>query len=1033
MLKLHGWWRPAAPGHGGGAVLWAEQEPLPSPAADPAPGSTPPAHPFAAPAERLRAAVSALAGTDSARDCGAAEASLQLPSVGSRPLASPAPGAEPASPPGGAAQAESAVWGTWQVPCLEVPAAHAPALLGALHRAEPCTRDPDTRIGPDLAHLAAVDSFAARLVDAGHLLPRLLGDPPQARWRPVLTVAGGEHFAALVSALPPAAAAHGAEPPSTALYRTLADLLDARARARLAAQTPPARGGHPLTAALVGPDARLRLGTGDDDSGGATAEGGIAARLYAWHTAAQREAGGARLVFRLVEPDPEDREAAGGEQWRVEFWVQSGADPSLQVALSALWLGDGADRLPAGVESAILEDLARAARHYPALRDVLAEPAPSALTLTTGRAHAFIREAAPRLSAAGFAVVLPEWSGRRSLELQLTTRERPGGGGIGADDLLDFSLRAACGGEHVDLDELAELARLKQPLVRLRGRWIEVDPGHVRTALAYLRRRGSGTMRREDALRMVLSPTGPAPLPVTGVDADGALGALFGGDAESRMAPLEAPEGFTGKLRPYQSRGAAWLRFLGELGLGAVLADDMGLGKTVQLLALLADERRAGAAPRPGPTLLVCPVSLVGNWQREAAGFAPGLDVHVHHGPARLHGNALAKAAGGADLVLTTYGMVLRDADELAAMPWHRVVCDEAQALKNAGTRQAQAVRRLAARSRIALTGTPVENNLDELWSVMEFANPGLLGSQQAFRTGIAARVERAAAEGAPAAEAGDDSAAQLRRITGPFILRRLKTDTAIISDLPDKQESRAWCTLTPEQASLYRAAVDDMAERLKGTEGIQRKGVVLAAMARLKQICNHPAQFLGDGSPLAGRSGKLERLQELLEHVVAAGDKALCFTQYTALGRRLAPYLAQHLGREVLWLHGGTPRAQREEMTHRFQTSPEPMVLLLSLKAAGTGLNLTAANHVLHIDRWWNPAVEDQATDRAFRIGQRRDVQVRKLICVGTLEERIDEMIEGKRRLAASAVGAGEDWLGDLSTDRLREVVRLAPEAVSP
>ncbi|MFD0804053.1 DEAD/DEAH box helicase, partial [Streptomonospora algeriensis] len=291
-----------------------------------------------------------------------------------------------------------------------------------------------------------------------------------------------------------------------------------------------------------------------------------------------------------------------------------------------------------------------------------------------------------------------------------------------------------------------------------------------------------------------------------------------------------------------------------------------------------------------------------------------------------------------------------------------------------------------------------------------------------------------AAGEHAPEAGGdGDDSAAQLRRITGPFILRRLKTDTAIISDLPDKQESRAWCTLTPEQASLYQAAVDDMAERLEGTEGIQRKGVVLAAMARLKQICNHPAQFLGDGSPLAGRSGKLERLQELLEHVVAAGDKALCFTQYTALGNRLAPYLARHLGREVLWLHGGTPRAHREEMTHRFQASPEPMVLLLSLKAAGTGLNLTAANHVLHIDRWWNPAVEDQATDRAFRIGQRRDVQVRKLICVGTLEERVDGMIERKRRLASSAVDAGEDWLGELSTARLREVVRLAPEAVAP
>ncbi|GAB3458507.1 DEAD/DEAH box helicase [Streptomonospora sediminis] len=1084
MLVLHGWWRAAAPQRAAAAVLWAEEGPLPSPAAyAPGPGQVPD-HPFAAPHARLRAALAELgcaaaaaepaaAGAGEAR--GAATAELRLPTTGTGPPASPALGQQPDQPAAAnpaAAPDASPAWGTWRVPCLAVPAAHAPPLLAALrcrsgdhHPGGPAARG--IGIGPGLAHLAAVDAFAAHLLDAGHLLPRLIGDPPQARWRPVLDPAGTDHFAALAAALPPAAAAPGdPHPPRTLVYTALGELLDSRARARLA-ETGPVGGGHRLTAALAGADARLvPAGTdrteldrpgrpGESAPAGAIgpADRRLAARLRAWHRDTQRDAGGARLVFRLAEPEPEpasgDQDgpsptaAAGrGEQWRVEFWVQSGGDPSLQVALSALWLGEGAERLPAGVESAMLADLSRAARHYPALRGVLNELAPAALTLTTGQAFSFIRDIAPKLSAAGFAVVLPQWSGRRSLELQLTTRERPGaGGGIGPEDLVDFSLAAVCDGETVDLAELAELARLKQPLVRLRGRWIEVDPTHLRTALAYLRRRGSGSMRRDEALRMIVAPGSTTPLPVTGVDADGALGQLLGGRTQEHMAPLEAPEGFTGKLRPYQSRGAAWLRFLGRLGLGAVLADDMGLGKTVQLLAVLADERRAGAAEHPGPTLLVCPVSLVGNWQREAAGFAPGLAVHVHHGPARLRGNALARAAGAADLVVTTYGVVLRDADELAEMPWHRVVCDEAQALKNAGTRQARAVRRLPAHTRIALTGTPVENNLSELWSVMEFANPGLLGSQESFSAGIGARVERAAANAGPAGTGGPggtggddgDSAAQLRRITGPFILRRLKTDRTIISDLPDKHETRAWCTLTPEQASLYQAAVDDMTERLDDTEGIRRKGVVLAAMARLKQICNHPAQFLGDGSELAGRSGKLDRLQGLLEHALSSGDKALCFTQYTALGERLAPYLAQRLGREVLWLHGGTARDRREELMHRFQTSAEPMVFLLSLKAAGTGLNLTAANHVLHIDRWWNPAVEDQATDRAFRIGQRRDVQVRKLVCVGTLEERVDAMIERKRRLAASAVGAGEEWLGELSTEQLREVVRLAPEAVAP
>src|SRR5690606_22647565 len=333
-----------------------------------------------------------------------------------------------------------------------------------------------------------------------------------------------------------------------------------------------------------------------------------------------------------------------------------------------------------------------------------------------------------------------------------------------------------------------------------------------------------------------------APLPVTGVDADGALGDLLGGAAEHRGEPMDDPDGFDGSLRPYQRRGASWLRFLGRLGLGAVLADDMGLGKTVQLLALLCDERASGGgAAAPGPTLLVCPVSLVGNWQREAARFAPKLRVRAHHGPSRPHGNALARAAGEADLVVTTYGVVLRDAEELAALPWHRVVCDEAQAIKNASTRQARAVRELPADSRIALTGTPVENNLGELWSIMEFANPGLLGPQAAFLRGAAA-IERAVAEGE-----GGRAADPLKRATGPFILRRVKTDRSIITDLPEKNEFRTWCTLTPEQATLYKAVVEEMTERLDEADGIQRKGLVLASMARLKQICNHPAQFLGD------------------------------------------------------------------------------------------------------------------------------------------------------------------------------------------
>jgi SNF2 family DNA or RNA helicase len=459
------------------------------------------------------------------------------------------------------------------------------------------------------------------------------------------------------------------------------------------------------------------------------------------------------------------------------------------------------------------------------------------------------------------------------------------------------------------------------------------------------------------------------------------------------------------------------LSFLGELGLGAVLADDMGLGKTVQLLALMA------AQPGNGPTLLICPMSLVGNWQREAQRFTPRLRVHVHHGAERLTGDELAAALTDADLVITTYGIANRDRDALSRVRWVRVVLDEAQAVKNHNTAQAKAVRALPAAARIALTGTPVENQLSELWSIMDFTNPGLLGSAGKFRERFAVPVERY----------GDPEAAeQLRRITQPFVLRRLKTDKSIISDLPEKQEIKVWCNLTQEQATLYQATVTDMLSRIGDAgDDITRRGLVLATMAKLKQVCNHPAHLLGDGSRLPGRSGKLERLEEICEEVAADGDKALCFTQYAEFGRMLQPYLAARIGCQVLYLHGGTTKKQRDELVTRFADANEPVLFLLSLKAGGTGLNLTAANHVIHIDRWWNPAVEDQATDRAFRIGQRRDVQVRKFVCVGTVEERIDAMIEQKKALAEQVVGTGESWLASLSTSELRDVISLTADAV--
>ena len=537
-------------------------------------------------------------------------------------------------------------------------------------------------------------------------------------------------------------------------------------------------------------------------------------------------------------------------------------------------------------------------------------------------------------------------------------------------------------------------------------------------------------MSAGDVLRVGLGlETTETGLLVTGVTADGWLGTLLAaGGPDGRPTSRGTPAGFVGALRPYQERGLAWLEFLGDLGLGACLADDMGLGKTAQVLALLVAERSspttdASAAIASGPTLVVCPMSVVENWRREAERFAPCLAVHVHHGGDRLGAEDLATAAAGADLVITTYGLVARDIEALSTIDWGRLVLDEAQNIKNSAARQAQAVRRIGAPRRIALTGTPVENRLAELWSIMEVLNPGLLGSANAFRQRFAVPIERY----------GDDEAAgRLRRATAPFILRRLKSDRAIIADLPEKLEMTVYCSLTREQATLYQAVVDEMLERIASSEGIERRGLILATMLRLKQVCNHPAQMLADGSALPGRSGKLQRVEEILEEVLAEGDRALVFTQFAAFGALLRTHLRDRFGREVLYLHGGTRKADRDAMVARFQGDGGPPILILSLKAGGTGLNLTAANHVIHVDRWWNPAVEDQATDRAYRIGQRRNVQVRKLVCAGTLEERIAALLESKRALAERVVGTGETWLTELSTAELRDLVALSTDAVA-
>jgi non-specific serine/threonine protein kinase len=860
----------------------------------------------------------------------------------------------------------------------------------------------------------------------------------------------GERLAALRRAMPGTCAAHAPAPGADDVAgRALDALVDACVRQALAARpvSAAARRAAKRSAAqewhddLVTPEPSPR----DGGPGWERVHGAVGAWSRPLAPSTSR---GLRTCFRLSPPaeadgdDGEDAEtpAARGSRpdaWRLEFLLQAADDPSLLVPAADVWRARGPlkvfRRTVEQPQERLLEDLGRAHRLVPMLEPALRGARPTGMQLDAEGAYRFLREGAPLLAQAGFGVRVPPWWSAPAARLGVRLRARASRpstrseaeGRFGLDALCAYDWQVSLGGQSLSADEFLALARAKVPLVRFRGQWVELRPEEMDAALRLFEGGGSGEMTAAELLRLAAgADAADDTLPVDAVEAEGWLGDLLAAAADARVRPVAPPADFVGTLRPYQERGLSWLAFMDELGLGACLADDMGLGKTVQLLALLlARPPRAAKGKKTLPTLLVCPMSLVGNWQREAARFAPGLQVHVHHGGERLSGPALRRAVRGSALVITTYALAARDQDELAAVEWGRVVLDEAQNVKNAAARQAQAVRAFKAPRRIALTGTPVENRLAEMWSILDFLNPGLLGTARDFRTRFSLPIER---------YRDAERAAQLKRLAGPFILRRLKTDRDIIQDLPEKQEMKVYCNLTREQASLYQATVNDMLSKIEESEGIQRRGLVLSTLLRLKQACNHPAQLLRDGSALAGRSGKLERLEEVLDEVLQVGDRALVFTQFAEMGHLLQSRLQERFAREIPFLHGGTRKAERDALVERFQGEDGPPVLLLSLKAGGTGLNLTAANHVIHFDRWWNPAVEDQATDRAFRIGQRRDVQVRKLVCAGTLEERIDQVIEEKKALAGSVLGTGEAWLTELSTDELRRVVALSADAVA-
>jgi len=755
-------------------------------------------------------------------------------------------------------------------------------------------------------------------------------------------------------------------------------------------------------------------------------------QLQAWQRPIKLVAGAPfRLCLRLEEPVPPT------EDWHLRFLAQSRHDPSLLIPAADIFSNRKiSPYLPKSeIREALLMSLALAANISKAVEKGLQQKVPDGSTLDGDAAFHFLTEEAPRLEEAGFSIMLPAWwvkgtDSQLKVKAEVKSPPMKTKGRLSLDALVSIDWHLLLDGEEVAVEEIKALAKLKTPLVQMRGRWVMLKPEDMEAIAAYWRQKEKKITARQ-FINMALTGQSPiSGLALADYKADGWLGqTLTRLENKSSISDCPLPKGLNGVLRPYQKRGYDWLQFLCRAGLGACLADDMGLGKTIQTLASILKDKEDGEQK---PVLIVCPTSVLNNWLLEARKFTPELKVMVHHGSGRLKEDQFSEEAGAHDLVLTTYSLLHRDVKSMARLRWAGVVLDEAQNIKNPETKQARAARTLAAAAdyRIALTGTPVENHVGDLWSIMEFLNPGMLGTAADYRRRFFLPIHHYNQE---------EAAAELKKLTGPFILRRVKTDKAIIADLPEKIESKAYCGLTKEQASLYQAVANDLLEQADAAEGMARRGLILSALTRLKQVCNHPALFLGDHSALTDRSGKLNRLTELLEETLSAGDRSLIFTQFAQMGELLQDYLQERFGQEVLFLHGGVPRKERDEMVTCFQQTANgtsgpraPQIFILSLKAGGTGLNLTAANHVFHFDRWWNPAVENQATDRAFRIGQKKGVQVHKFICRGTLEERIDEIIEQKRGMAEMVVGSGEQWLTELTTSQLRELIMLAGDVTA-
>lgn len=749
------------------------------------------------------------------------------------------------------------------------------------------------------------------------------------------------------------------------------------------------------------------------------------------------------LCFQLhsAEPDTIDN-------WQIQFLVADKKDPSLKLSLDDYWRMNS--QAKTGVkkqfgkdfETNLLLNLGYAARMYPKLWSGMETAQPDSLRLTLTEAFEFLKESAWVLEDAGFKIIVPAWytpTGHRRAKIRLkassggkSATKTKSKGYFNLDSLVEYQYQLAIGDEQVTTAEWQQLVNAKSPLVHFRGQWMELDRDKMQEFLKFWQ--AHGDEKPKMTMLEFLQRSAEAGDDWE-VEHDESLAEMMEKlQDKSQFELVDDLAQLQGTLREYQKRGVSWLSYLEQLGINGCLADDMGLGKSIQVIARLVQERefvsqvnkksKQKALPLL-PTLLIAPTSVVGNWLREIAKFAPQLKARVHHGSDRLKDLAEFKAdCLQQDVVITSFTLARKDVKLLSSLEWQRIVLDEAQNIKNPKAAQTKAILKLPAQHRLALTGTPVENRLLDLWSIFNFLNPGYLGKQAQFRKSFEIPIQK---------DNNKVKSVTLKKLVEPLILRRVKTDKSIINDLPDKVEQKLYTNLTKEQASLYEAVVKDVDDKIQNTEGIERKGLILATLMKLKQICNHPAQFLQDGSDfLPTRSHKLSRLAEMVEEAMAEGESILIFSQFTEICAGLEKQLKHSLHCNTYYLHGGTSRKRREKMIAEFQTpETEPSVFILSLKAGGVGITLTKANHVFHFDRWWNPAVEDQATDRAFRIGQEKNVFVHKFVSIGTLEEKIDQMIEDKKKVANAVIGSDESWLTELDNEAFKELIALNKSAI--